>query len=221
METPITPTVDTSSPFHSVKEAVAICDQRFLVGDICPQPKLLTIPKYETSHKNGYVENPFTSIDHNDDHCNNDEAVENVLRKVVAELEETKLEVKLLKERESETEIALASLNAQLHRNMSKMAEAEAAEAAKAAAVRLKDEERRNIIGRKEEFPPITLTQEPRFSGRDGEKYMQRKKKPIIPFATDIFAWKKRVVEGSETFDGEGFQRGACSSNWANELYHP
>ncbi|GAB4847856.1 hypothetical protein Ancab_026917 [Ancistrocladus abbreviatus] len=189
METP-TPTVDTSSPFRSVKEAVA----RFnLAGNVIPLPKLPPIAKDEAAHK--FDESRVALTCQNDDHNSNDEAVENILKKLVAELEETKMEIKLLKERESETEVALASLNAQLHRNMSKMAEAEAAEAAKAAAIGQKDDGRkRDIIGRAEEFSPITLGQVLRFDERDEVKLMKRKKKPIIPLVTDIFVWKKEVT---------------------------
>lgn len=56
-----------------------------------------------------------------------------VLKKLEAEIMETKTEVKMLKERESETEVALATLNAELHKNMSKMAKAEADGAGKSA----------------------------------------------------------------------------------------
>lgn len=55
------------------------------------------------------------------------------LNKLEAELEGTKAELKLLKERDHETQVALASLNAQLHLNMSKLAQSEAAAAAAAA----------------------------------------------------------------------------------------
>ena len=105
------------------------------------------------------------------------------MKKLEAELEETKAEVRLLKERESETEVALASLNAELHKNMSRIAQAEAAAAAKAVALR-----------REGPFP--TLAQILRLSEKPGgrkSKEMEKKmkKKPIIPLVSDFFSWKK------------------------------
>ncbi|KAA8545479.1 hypothetical protein F0562_020263 [Nyssa sinensis] len=119
-------TVDTSRPFTSVKEAVAIFGERFLVGGIY-SPKPSPFPKQETSWKFSPSPKKMTKDD-------GDHTVAETLKKLEAELEETKTELKLLKERESETEVALASLNAELHKNMSKLAQAEATAARKAAA---------------------------------------------------------------------------------------
>ncbi|KAG6437513.1 hypothetical protein SASPL_102431 [Salvia splendens] len=120
--------VDSSRPFRSVKEAVAIFGERFLAGEIY-SPKTFAFPKKET---------PFFSPEHDRKPPPPSEeaaVLADSVKKLKTELEETKAELKLLKDRESETEVALASLNAELHRNMSKMARAEAAAAGAAKAV--------------------------------------------------------------------------------------
>ncbi|KAM1023748.1 hypothetical protein ACFX2I_044524 [Malus domestica] len=136
--------VDTSRQFNSVKEAVAILGERLLLREMFSSPKPpctnnivqsrpttppsgnLSPPNYEESEE---VKNS-SDVDREEK-----VAVMDTLKKLEAELEETKVELKMLKERESETEVALASLNAELHKNMSKLARAEAAAAAKASNV--------------------------------------------------------------------------------------
>ena len=128
-------TVDTSRPFTSVKEAVAIFGERLLVGEIyspSPKPSLSAetpTPKRDLSWRFPPSPNPLKPKEDNEPRF-----VFETLKKLEAELEEAKVELKLLKERESETEVALATLNAELHRNMSKLAEAEAVAAGRAAA---------------------------------------------------------------------------------------
>ncbi|KAI3675935.1 hypothetical protein L1987_85531 [Smallanthus sonchifolius] len=121
--------VDTSRAFRSVKEAVEIFGERFLTGEIfLPTPKPpFTLPKQETPSCKS-TQSSQTSWKS----CSPPRETEeppmllvNSLKKLESELEETKKELKLLKERESETEVALASLNAELQKNMSKIAEAE------------------------------------------------------------------------------------------------
>lgn len=132
-----------------------------------------------------------------------------ILKRLESELQETKMEVKLLKERESETEVALASLNAELHKNMSKIAKVEAAEAGKAAAKSValvdgnqetgtRDEERRKFEVMVKDVDSPTLAQilsisdyDCYFGNRNNVK-RKMKKKPIIPLVTDIFPWRKR-----------------------------
>ncbi|XXG62925.1 hypothetical protein AAC387_Pa05g1212 [Persea americana] len=126
--------IDTTHAFSSVREAVAILGERILA---CPKPP--TIPKHGTSappkvsFSSLTTTATFTSTPLNQEK-EVDSTLANLVKRLEVELEEMKRELKQLKERESETEIALASLNADLHQSMSRMAEAEAVEAGRAAA---------------------------------------------------------------------------------------
>nr|KYP63206.1 hypothetical protein KK1_017773 [Cajanus cajan] len=144
-----TSTVDTSRPFTSVKEAVAIFGERLLLGEIY-SPKPFSPDMYTPTTKR----EPSWRLSPPPENSNNDHLVD-VIKKLEAELEQTKMELKLLKERGSETEVALATLNAELHKNMSKLAQAEAAAAGKAAAATTKtvrfemveDEKKKEEVG--------------------------------------------------------------------------
>ncbi|KAI3936763.1 hypothetical protein MKW92_033668 [Papaver armeniacum] len=146
--------VDTSRAFRSVKEAVAIFDERLLAGvffSSSPKPQTVS-----TSFKSQEIQpsklpssppplppqlplvlttssniSPIKQKPTEDGNA----TVKNMLKKLENELEETKRELNLLKERESETEVALATLNAELHKNMAKMDEAEALAAGEKAAL--------------------------------------------------------------------------------------
>ncbi|CAK9147352.1 unnamed protein product [Ilex paraguariensis] len=207
--------VDTSTPFSSVKEAVAIFGERFLAGEIY-SPKPFTFPKHETSwkfspspQKSNEISSEYTP---NPNKLGDENALVDTLKKLEADLEETKMELKLLKERGSETEVALASLNAELHKNMSRLAKAEAVAAAKAVASRstvsvqengkdgvgLREEERRDSVVRMENSRTLAEIlsldeKEGMFVGRKERKII--KKKPIIPLVGDLF-WRKK---GSST----------------------
>ncbi|XVE48580.1 hypothetical protein DITRI_Ditri01bG0012800 [Diplodiscus trichospermus] len=199
--------VDTSRPFRSVKEAVAVFGERLLVGEIYT-PKPYTYSRPPSQEITWYSPSPQNRKE-DDDQESNQHMVLDTLKKLEVEVEETKTELKLLKERESEREIALASLNAELHKNMSKLAEAEAAAAAKMAATAprtvscemgnggdiAREEERRKELMKKMENNP-TLSQilsiaekEGYFGGKRERKLM--KKKPIVPLVGD---WLKMVL---------------------------
>lgn len=153
-----------------------------------------------------------------DPHSKESDHVLDSLKKLEAELEETKVELKLLKERESETEVALATLNAELHKNMSKLAQAEAAAAAKAAAssdnhviglMRSNSERAESNVNkdkwsmiRKEDSTSLAQIlsiateheKECGYYGSGGKRernYKMMKKKPIVPLLHDCFSRKK------------------------------
>ncbi|KAD5317968.1 hypothetical protein R6Q59_033286 [Mikania micrantha] len=168
--------VDTTRAFRSVKEAVEIFGERFLTGEIfLPSPKPpFTLPKQETPSwkSTRSSETSWKS-------CSPPREIEeppsllvNSLKKLESELEEAKKELKLLKEKESETEAALKSLNAQLHKNMSKTTQSEAADEA---------------AGRSSSVVS---------GGGAGRKMADmkavKKKKPIVPLLGDLFSKRKR-----------------------------
>ncbi|KAL0384605.1 UNVERIFIED_CONTAM: hypothetical protein Sradi_2854800 [Sesamum radiatum] len=217
--------VDTSRPFRSVKEAVAIFGERFLAGEIYT-PKPFSFPRKETPFfaPSPVVEREPQHWSHSSpsprgSSYSNDTAVSDTVKKLEVELENTKAELKLLKERESETEVALASLNAELHKNMSKLALAEAAVAGRAAgrggdgAMIIREEEKkRDAYLRMESGASQSLAEilsigekEGLFVGRKKEKKLVMKKKPIVPLVGDLFSRKK----------------GTSSTTLHNPLYAP
>ncbi|KAL7119615.1 hypothetical protein ACP275_02G073800 [Erythranthe tilingii] len=225
-------TVDTSRPFRSVKEAVAIFGERFLVGEIYTPRVPFAFPKKETPFFSPSPKLPLLLLDH----CHKEEpassnytslttsprfssyyntepppqSLSETVRKLELELEDTKAELNLLKERESETEVEVASLNAELHRNMSKLARAEAAAAGKAAAdggggamVIREEEKKRDAYLKMERGASPSLAQILSFGekdnnqgslfvGRKKKEMVRKKKKPIIPLVGELFFWRKK-----------------------------
>ncbi|KAI3695118.1 hypothetical protein L1987_78106 [Smallanthus sonchifolius] len=102
--------VDTSSAFRSVKEAVEIFGERFLTGEIL-LPKQELTPSWKSTHSSRTSWRSFSPPREIEEPL-----VINSLKKLESELEETKKELRLLKEKELETEAALASLNAELRK---------------------------------------------------------------------------------------------------------
>ncbi|CAL4994450.1 unnamed protein product [Urochloa decumbens] len=136
------------------------------------------------------------------------------IQKLEAEVTETRQEVAQLRKRGNEMEMAVASLNAQLHRGLSKLAEMEADRSATAAA-------RRSIGG--DTDVASTLRSEyylPSFSHAlslgevdDADELMMgsrrrkraQKVKPIVPLIGDILFSKRKSTK--EKVDG-GFYSG-------------
>lgn len=212
--------VDTSRPFSSVKEAVAIFGQRIILPGQThtvnhkPVSPIAAIPRI--SHTASLPSSPWkqrTSLPSSPQGPK--EEFMDVLKKLEAEITETKTEVKTLKERESETEVALATLNAELHKNMSKMAKAEADAAGKSATAMAKsvsfketkekengEEERRKELMRRmqKEYPSLAQILESNKGGKNGyfEKTNTKKKKPIVPLVGDFFFFLKKKRSSSE-----------------------
>lgn len=202
--------VDTSRPFNSVKEAVAIFGQRItLLGQthtVSPSISHTTsLPSSPWKQRASLPSSPQGPK----------EEFMDVLKKLEAEITETKTEVIMLKERETETEVALANLNAELHKNMSKMAKSEANVAGKSAAAAAMDksvsfketkdkengeEERRKELMRRmeKEYPTLAQILESNKGVEDGyfgkiKKNGNKKKKPIVPLLGDFFFFKKKA----------------------------
>ncbi|CAA7028258.1 unnamed protein product [Microthlaspi erraticum] len=204
--------VDTSRPFNSVKEAVAIFGQRITL----PGQTHTVSPRI--SHTTSLPSSPWkqrASVPSSPQGPK--EEFMDVLKKLEAEITETKTEVRMLKERETETEVALANLNAELHKNMSKMAKAEADTAGKSAAAAAvamdksvsfketkekengEEERRKELMRRMEkEYPTLAQILESNKGVKDGyfgksKRNGNKKKKPIVPLLGDFFFFKKKA----------------------------
>ncbi|KAH6826368.1 hypothetical protein C2S53_003735 [Perilla frutescens var. hirtella] len=181
--------VDSSRPFRSVKEAVAIFGERFLAGEIY-SPKPFAFPKQEIPF---FAPTTTTTTPQVDKSEAPPAVLADTVKKLETELQETKAELKLLKDRESETEVAVASLNAELHRNMSKLARAEAAAAAKAAAA--SSPSLGQVLSVGEDVDEMSLMvgikKKEMMMMRENSKKKKKKQKPIIPLLGDLFTKKK------------------------------
>uniref|UniRef100_I1QYD3 Uncharacterized protein n=2 Tax=Oryza glaberrima TaxID=4538 RepID=I1QYD3_ORYGL len=146
------------------------------------------------------------------------------VKRLEAEVAETRQEVAQLKKRGSEMEMAVASLNAQLHRGLSKLAEMEAGDTAAAAAAAA----RRSIGGETDVSSAVATFRSERWGGvvgdraavsratsceylpsfshalslgevDDGELVGRRRKarkvKPIVPLIGDIIFSKRKSTK--------------------------
>lgn len=230
--------VDSSRPFRSVKEAVAIFGERLLAGEIAMPlaPQVTKPPDSNVMSPGGETfdhlasDKPMREEEEEDQQQQqqqqegevdgDEEVLGNGLKKLEADLEEMKRELRILKERESETEIALAALNAELHRNMSRLARAEAVQAkVKAVATRSS-----STLGAVHEYHPhdriidtnpnffptiaqILSTAEDRKKKKKNKNKRQgyyggvltgpMKEKPIVPLVGDLFSWMKKTSDSS------------------------
>ncbi|KAL3620826.1 hypothetical protein CASFOL_035738 [Castilleja foliolosa] len=191
--------IDTSRPFRSVKEAVAVFGERILVGEVF-NPKPFTFPMKETPFFSPSP-SPMNSSTYSYEMTTE---LSETVKKLEAELEDTKNELKLLKKRESENEVALASLNAEIQKNMSKLlrAEAEVAAAGRGGDVAdgawmIREEEKKRdeymkVANNSKKLAQILSIgeEEGLFVGKKKEKKVM-KNKPIVPLVGSFFSWKK------------------------------
>ncbi|TKV99793.1 hypothetical protein SEVIR_8G066900v4 [Setaria viridis] len=141
------------------------------------------------------------------------------IRKLEAEVAETRQEVAQLRKRGNEMEMAVASLNAQLHRGLSKLAEMEADRAAAAArrsiggdtdvASTLRSERWGDKLGAGEYLPSFSHAlslgeiDDAELMGSRSRK--AQKVKPIVPLIGDILFSKRKSTK--EKLD-DGFYSG-------------
>ncbi|XP_075477659.1 WEB family protein At1g75720-like [Primulina tabacum] len=183
--------VDSSRPFRSVKEAVAVFGERFLVGEVYSSKKPFSFPEKEapffTPGQKVYEE---TWTRHSSPSYGQNMTLSDTVKKLEVELEETKAELKLLKEKESDTEVALAMLNAELHQSMSKLAPVDLVRGVGDVITRGDQEEKRERRTSSQSLRQILNVgqNEGLFWGKKVVK-----KKPIIPFVGGLFSGKKRT----------------------------
>ncbi|XP_074310103.1 uncharacterized protein LOC141645813 [Silene latifolia] len=199
---PNLPTIEVRNETQSFDEP-SHSSEIILVPTESPTNKMTPIPKNHKKESSGNIV-----------HGNDLVMMMMVLKKLEVELQETKAELKLLKEKGTETELALASLNAELHKSMSKIAKVETDEEvgkATTKSITVYDEgENKETETRNEEktirselmvksIDSPTLAQilsisdyEGYFKENKSKTKRLMKKKPIVPLVTDLCLWKKK-----------------------------
>ncbi|XP_042417201.1 WEB family protein At3g51220-like [Zingiber officinale] len=173
--------VDTTRPFRSVKEAVAVFGERLLTGDASSSHKVTASSKVDTPPM------PILSFP-------------NLVPKP-AEVEEIKQELIHMKERESQTAKTIANLRSQVQDRISKLEAAESAQ-----PVDQWQEYRTTNLEERFEYLPslrqvlsIVRTDDQDQFGR--RRIKLQKKKPIVPLVGDMFSRKKGAnVDLSSSF---------------------
>ncbi|XP_042454878.1 WEB family protein At3g51220-like [Zingiber officinale] len=173
--------VDTTRPFRSVKEAVAVFGERLLTGDASSSHKVTASSKVDTPPM------PILSFP-------------NLVPKP-AEVEEIKQELIHMKERESQTAKTIATLRSQVQDRISKLEATESAQ-----PVDQWQEYRTTNLEERFEYLPtlrqvlsIVRTEDQTQFGR--RRIKLQKKKPIVPLVGDMFSRKKGAnVDLSSSF---------------------
>lgn len=198
--------VDTTRPFRSVKEAVAVFGERLLTGDASSSHKVTASSKVDTppmpilSFPN-LVPKPVCSSVSSSPNSYHSSTTFNFLRKLEAEVEEIKQELIHMKERESQTAKTIANLRSQVQDRISKLEAAESAQ-----PVDQWQEYRTTNLEERFEYLPslrqvlsIVRTDDQDQFGR--RRIKLQKKKPIVPLVGDMFSRKKGAnVDLSSSF---------------------
>ncbi|GAA0184567.1 hypothetical protein LIER_31855 [Lithospermum erythrorhizon] len=174
--------VDTSRPIRSVKEALAIFGEKVLVGETY-EPKQSISPDRESTYYSPGSQR-YT--------CGDDHIFDDALKKLEAELWETKMELTMLGGRESETEEAVFSSNGKLQKNMSSLALDNADAAAKASAMENSEEDIRDFLERTRSSAHAVSIGEKEDLLDSKKKKKNVMKKHIILLVGNLFPRKKR-----------------------------
>ncbi|KAJ3700354.1 hypothetical protein LUZ61_004059 [Rhynchospora tenuis] len=169
-------------------------------------------PSYTSSVSNSNEEKE----NENENETETENIVFNYLRRLELEVAETKKELMALKRRESEMEIALASLNAQLNRNLAKLAEIEASKEEEISVVmeekssKVRSNQWEETIENSVQYeylPSLAHALSLKDFGDEfglTRKRKVQKMKPIVPLVGDIFSRRKSSKENN-SFYSESF----------------
>ncbi|CAL9186920.1 unnamed protein product [Musa hybrid cultivar] len=180
--------VETTRPFRSVKDAVAVLDERFLSGH-ARSPKANTRPIRSHPAPKAVFSASTSPPSYTSSAAL---SVFSSLRNVEAELEKMKRELMLLKERESDTARTIATLNFQFRKSMCKAAEIDAAANAAESSVSMELPNKTRSEPWRDDGPR-NVEKENDFGGR--RKIKLHKRKPVIPLIGDLLSRKTESTD--------------------------
>lgn len=178
--------IETIRPFRSVKEAAAAFNRY-------DSAYTINSPGTPASGARSGYEQKSISVYY-------EVSVMDSIKRLEMELTEVKRELVLMKKRRSEMEIAMAGINAQFHRSLSKLAEIEAAKAARRSAIREEKiwEEDENdywpCFGDALGICDLDMI----GLERRTEMKKSQNKKPMVPLIGRIFSKKKSSSDGTD-----------------------